>query len=80
VDPDVLDLGVADFGDEPLGLRAEELCWGAYAVGRAAGRERFGGVAFMAMPFDAMKLHWVMLYVFLYALAGVVESMDGARS
>lgn len=80
VDPDVLDMSVSqDFGDEPLGLHAHEVCWGAYAVGRAAGRERFGGLAFMAMPFDAMKLHWVMLYVFLYAMAGVVASMEAAE-
>jgi hypothetical protein len=75
VDPDVLDMSVSqDFGDEPLGLHAEEVCWGAYEVGRAAGRERFGGIAFMAVPFDAMKLHWVLMYVFLYAMAGVAAA------
>lgn len=77
VDPDVLDMSVSpDFGDEPLGLHPEELCWGAYTVGRLAGRQRFGGVAFMAMPFDAMKLHWVMMYVFLYAMAGVISAAE----
>jgi agmatinase len=80
VDPDVLDLGQADFGDEPLGMYAHEVCWGAYEVGRAAGRERFGGITFMAMPFDAMKLHWVMQYVFLYAMAGVITAMDERES
>lgn len=74
VDPDVLDMSVTqDFGDEPLGLYAEELCWGAYAAGRAAGRERFGGITVMAVPFDAMKLHWIMMYVFLYAIAGILQ-------
>ena len=78
VDPDVLDMSVSeDFGDEPLGLDAAEVCWGAYEVGRAAGRERFAGISFMAMPFDAMKLHWVMMYVFLYAMAGVAAAGDG---
>jgi hypothetical protein len=67
-----------DFGDEPLGLYPEEVCWGAHAVARAAGRERFGGIAFMAMPFDAMKLHWVMMYIALYALAGVVREQGTA--
>jgi hypothetical protein len=28
----------------------------------------------MAMPFDAMKLHWVMMYAFLYAMAGVIDA------
>ncbi|CAN5542436.1 hypothetical protein BH23CHL2_BH23CHL2_09340 [soil metagenome] len=74
VDPDVLDMSVSqDFGDEPLGLHPEELCWGCYTVGKLAGRDRFGGIAFMAMPFDAMKLHWVMMYTFLYAMAGVID-------
>jgi hypothetical protein len=45
-------------------------------VGRAAGRQRFAGISFMAMPFDAMKLHWVMMYVFLYAMAGVAASEE----
>lgn len=77
VDPDVLDMGATgDFGDEPLGLQVAEVCWGAYEVGRAAGRDRFAGVAFMAVPFDAMKLHWIMMYIFLYAMAGVTTAMD----
>jgi agmatinase len=81
VDPDVLDMSVSDdFGDEPLGLRAEEVCWGAYTAGKLAGRDRFGGIAFMAMPFDAMKLHWVMMYVFLYAMAGVAASLDDQQA
>lgn len=80
VDPDVLDMSVSDdFGDEPLGLYPEEVCWGAYAVGQAAGRERFAGLAFMATPFDAMKLHWVLMYVFLYAMAGVAHSANKAN-
>lgn len=75
VDPDVLDMSVSqDFGDEPLGMYPEEVCWAAYTAGRLAGRERFGGLAFMAMPFDAMKLHWIMMYVFLYAMAGVIDA------
>ena len=79
VDPDVLDMGATgDFGDEPLGLHVAEVCWGAYEIGRAAGRARFGGIAFMAVPFDAMKLHWIMMYIFLYAMAGVLAATDDA--
>lgn len=80
VDPDVLDMGATgDFGDEPLGLDVAEVCWSAFEIGKAAGRDRFGGVAFMAVPFDAMRLHWILMYIFLYAMAGVVASMDGAN-
>ncbi|MEZ4570757.1 MAG: hypothetical protein R2849_10615 [Thermomicrobiales bacterium] len=43
------------------------------------GESGFGGIAFMAMPFDAMKLHWVMMYAFLYAMAGVIASESDAR-
>jgi arginase family enzyme len=77
IDPDSLDLSVCpEFGDEPLGLYPEELCWSAYQIGKAAGRQRFAGVALTAIPFSAMTMHWIMMYVVLYALAGVLTSED----
>lgn len=75
IDPDVLDMSVSpEFGDEPLGMYPEELCWAAYQIGKAAGRERMGGIALTAIPFAAMTIHWIMMYVLLYALAGVLHS------
>ncbi len=75
IDPDVLDMSVSpEFGDEPLGLYPEELCWSAYQIGKAAGRQRFGGIALTAIPFSAMTMHWIMMYVVLYGLAGVLHS------
>jgi guanidinopropionase len=75
VDPDVLDMSVSpEFGDEPLGIYSEELCWAAYQIGKAAGRGRFKGIALTAIPFSAMTAHWIMMYALLYALAGVVHS------
>lgn len=75
MDPDVLDISASpDFGDEPLGLRTEEACWLAYEIGKAAGRERFGGISFMAVPFSAMTVQWICIYVMLYALAGTLNS------
>jgi agmatinase len=80
VDPDVLDMADSpDFGDEPLGLHTEELCWLAHEVGRAAGRARFGGISFMAVPNTASGIHWICVYVLLYALAGMLESEAGQR-
>ena len=79
VDPDVLDMSVCpDFGDEPLGMYPEELCWAAYQIGRAAGRGRLKGISFTAIPFSAMTLQWIMMYVLMYALAGVLHS-DSSR-
>jgi arginase family enzyme len=75
VDPDVLNLGSnPDFGDEPLGPSTEEVVELVYQVGKAAGRRKFGGVAFMALPYDAQTLHYICLYTLLYALAGVAQS------
>lgn len=75
IDPDVLDMSVCpEFGDEPLGMYPEELCWSAYQIGKAAGRKRFGGVALTAIPFSAMTMHWILMYVLLYAFAGVLAS------
>ena len=75
VDPDVLNLGAnPDFGDEPLGPTAEELIELVYRVGLAAGRRRFGGLGFMAVPNDAQTLHAILTYMLLYTLAGVVTS------
>lgn len=75
VDPDVLDMSVSpEFGDEPLGMYAEELCWAAYQIGKAAGRKRLKGIALTAIPFSAMTAHWIMMYSLIYALAGVIHS------
>ena len=75
IDPDVLDMGVSpDFGDEPLGIRTEELCWLVYAIGRAAGRDRLGGISFMAVPNSAAGIHWICVYALLYALAGTLQA------
>ena len=73
VDPDVLTLGASpDFGDEPLGPTTEEVVELVYQIGRAAGRARFGGLAFMAMPNAAQTLHFICVYIWLYALAGLI--------
>lgn len=78
LDPDVLNLGASpDFGDEPLGPTTEEVVEIAYQVGRAAGREKFGGISFMATPNTAQTLHFTLIYVALYALAGVVSKEVG---
>lgn len=75
VDPDVLNLGAnPDWGDEPLGPTTDEVVELVFQVGRAAGRRRFGGLSFMALPFNAQTLHFVCIYILLYALAGVISS------
>ena len=75
IDPDVLDMGVApDFGDEPLGLRTEEVCILVYQLGRSIGRRRLGGISFMAVPNTATAVQWICIYVLLYALAGTLDS------
>jgi agmatinase len=72
VDPDVLNMGSnPDFGDEPLGPTNEEVIELFYQVGRKAGRDRFGGISFGAVPFTAASLHYACYYFILYALAGV---------
>lgn len=72
IDPDVLNLGSnPDFGDEPLGPTADEVIELVHQVAKAVGRERFGGLSFMALPYDAQTLHFVCLYILLYALAGI---------
>jgi arginase family enzyme len=79
LDPDVLDLGQApDFGGtvEPLGPSTGELIELIYQVARAAGRERFGGLAVMAAPYEARTLHHILIYALLYVLAGLQDS-DG---
>jgi arginase family enzyme len=74
LDPDVLDMSDSpDFGDEPLGLHTEEVCWLVHEVGRAVGRERLGGISFMAVPNTAATIHWICIYVLLYALAGTLR-------
>ncbi len=75
VDPDVLDMSVSpEYGDEPLGITVEEQLTIVRAVGRAAGRARFGGISFMAIPPEAMTIQWICMYTLLYALAGVLEA------
>ncbi|RMF92636.1 MAG: hypothetical protein D6736_03105, partial [Nitrospinota bacterium] len=75
LDPDVLNLGAApDFGDEPLGPTPEEVVEIAYQLGRAAGREKLGGISFMATPNTAQMLHYILIYITLYLLAGVVST------
>jgi hypothetical protein len=61
-----------DFGDEPLGPTTEELLELAYAVGKAAGQSKFGGLAIMALPYDAQTMHSICVYFLLYTLAGVL--------
>lgn len=74
IDPDVFDLGSnPDFADEPLGPHVEEVVELCYQVGRAAGRERFGGLSISALPYNAQTLHSICIYVLLYTLAGVVS-------
>ncbi len=41
---------------------------------KAAGRRRLKGISFTALPFSAMTLHWIMMYVLMYALTGVLHS------
>jgi arginase family enzyme len=77
LDPDVLDLGQApDFRGtvEPLGPTTGEVLELLYHVARAAGRERFGGLAVMAAPHEARTLHHVLIYALLYVLAGARSS------
>jgi arginase family enzyme len=74
LDPDVLDMADSpDFGDEPLGLHTEEVCWLVHELGRALGLARLGGISFMAVPNTATSVHWICIYVLLYALAGMVR-------
>jgi len=74
VDPDVLNVGSnPDFGDEPLGPTNEEVIELFYQVGRKAGRDRFGGISFGAVPFTATSLHYACYYFILYTLAGVAK-------
>jgi len=75
IDPDVLNMGSnPDFGDEPLGPSIDEVIEMMYQVGRAAGRQRFGGLSFGAVPYSATSLHIACFYFMLYALAGVAAS------
>ncbi len=75
LDPDVLNLGsTPDFGAEPLGPTVDEVIELVYRVGHAAGRSGFGGISLMATPHEARTLHQTLMYVLLYALAGVLSS------
>jgi arginase family enzyme len=75
VDADVLDMGSnPHYADEPLGPSADELIDMVAAVVGAAGRDRFAGLAFMAIPPAAVSLHVIASYVLLHALAATVRS------
>lgn len=79
LDPDVLDLSSnPDFADEPLGPTTEEVLELVYQVGRAAGRERLGGVSISALPYNAQTLHAICIYFLLYALAGALSASGNA--
>lgn len=71
IDPDVIDTAGAPHG-EPLGLQIEEIIEILVAVGRSVGRERLGGLTFMAMPPDEIHVHWATVYMILYTLAGAL--------
>jgi agmatinase len=74
VDPDVLDIGSnPDFAIDPFGMTADEIIELVYRVGLVAGRNKFGGLAFMALPYSARAVHFICLYILLYALAGIVS-------
>jgi agmatinase len=80
IDPDVFNLGSnPDFGDEPFGPSAEEVIELAYQVARVAGREKFGGFSISATPYDAQTLHYILQYMLLYTLAGVIAGGETAR-
>ena len=77
IDPDVFDVSSnPDFGDEPLGPRAEEIIELAYQVGRAAGPQKFAGFSISATPYDAQTLHGILIYMLLYTLAGVASASE----
>ena len=79
IDTDVLTMGASpDYGDEPLGITSEELLEIVYQAGVQAGRARFGGFSIMALPPNALTLHWILMYAQLYALAGLVHAAAGA--
>jgi agmatinase len=76
VDPDVLDIGSnPDFAIDPFGPTADEIIELVHRVGIATGRAKFGGLAFMALPYNARAVHFICLYILLYALAGIVVHM-----
>jgi agmatinase len=80
IDTDVLTMGVSpDYGDEPLGITTEEFLEIVYQAGLQAGRARFGGLSIMALPPNALTLHWILMYAQLYALAGLVHAETGSR-
>jgi agmatinase len=75
VDPDVLDLSSnPHFADEPLGPSTDEVIEIIYQVGKAAGRDKFAGMSFVGVPYDAQTLHYALTYMVVYALAGVVSA------
>jgi agmatinase len=75
VDPDVLDISAnPHWTDEPLGMHADEVIEVLYQLGKAAGRERFAGLSFVGVPWDAQTLHYTCLYMIVYLLAGIATS------
>jgi agmatinase len=78
IDPDVLNLGSnPDWGDEPLGPTSDEVIELVFQTVRAAGPSRFAGLSYMATPYDAQTVHSILIYVLLYALAGLAISKAG---
>lgn len=77
IDPDVLDADVAPHG-EPLGLHLEEMMEILRQVGQACGRQRLGGFSLMAMPPDAISIHWICVYMIMYTFAGMLMAEDAA--
>lgn len=78
IDPDVLNLGSSPdfYATEPMGPTVDEVIGLMYEVGRAAGKQRFGGISIMATPNEAKALHHALMYMILYALAGITASID----
>jgi arginase family enzyme len=72
IDIDVLDMGSnPDYADEPFGPSADEMIDMVAAIARVAGRDRFAGLSFMAVPPQAARLHVIASYTILHALASV---------
>jgi hypothetical protein len=67
-------------GGDCQGPSADELIDMVAAVAAVAGRERFGRLAFVAVPPAAVSLHVIASYVLLHALAAtLVRLMRGPR-
>lgn len=75
MDVDVLDISSnPHWTDEPLGMSADECIELLYQVGKATGRERFGGLSFIAVPYEAQTLHYICHYMIIYTMAGIAAA------